>query len=242
MAEKTSREGQELRAHRLWAGTADMMARGTRDPEMVASVLQAIKDGKKFRFGEKASEVASVDVHNQSVLWQTFLHEALGIKLDFANCYVPNKPEGFNWPIIVPEGMSAEKIIAKMRKHMKVWVWDEKELKKITSVRESKKTYAVWVRDRVEADEELQNKSADDLKAEGVNCITLLERLMLEFFYWWRTKQHLDINNWTLCAGSRGSDGRVPRVTWDPGGGGVDVYWDYSDDRYSYLRSRQAVS
>lgn len=221
----------ELRCLKLLNKVGELVMEGKRDPEVVADVLQAIKDGKKSEAND-----------NQLAEWQTFLHEELGIKLDLSGISIPEKREGFNWPIIVPEGMTAEKIVAKMRKQMKVWVWDEKDLKKITSVREPDKTYAVWVRDRVEADEELANKSADDLKREGVNCVTLPERLMLEFFYYWKNEQHLDYHNWTLCAGSRSSDGCVPRVFWDPDCGEVDVSWRYSGGRSSCLRSRVAVS
>ncbi|MEK7192228.1 MAG: hypothetical protein AAB646_01805 [Patescibacteria group bacterium] len=112
----------------------------------------------------------------------------------------------------------------------------------ISTCRKADQDYAIWVRDRVEADEELKNKSADDLKASGTNCIILEERLMLEFFYYWKNKSHLDIQNVTLCAGSRYSDGGVPEVRWDSDDGEVCVRWLYSCHRDFRLRSRAAVS
>ncbi len=232
---------QKARLFDLWGSIVELVRGGKRDPEEVAGVLQAIKDGKKLQFGGEAAEAFSGGC-DQLVLWRTFLREMLGIELHTSTLSVPASQAGFNWLIVVPNGMTSDKIIVKMRKHMKVWVWDEKELKKVTSVREPDKAYAIWVRDRVEADEELRNKSADNLKSEGVNCITLPERLMLEFFYWWRTKEHLDVNNWTHCAGSRDSDGYVPYVSWDASGGGVCVHWSYGDYRNSDLRGRVAVS
>ena len=68
----------------------------------------------------------------------------------------------------------------------------------------------------------------------------MLERFLLELWYFWKTGGgHLDLLNITLCAGSRGADGKVPHVYWH-------------DDRvkvYSYdpahadggLRARAAV-
>ena len=110
----------------------------------------------------------------------------------------------------------------------------------ISTCRKADQDYAIWVRDRVEADEELKNKSADDLKASGTNCIILEERLMLEFFYYWKNKSHLDIQNVTLCAGSRYSDGGVPCVSWY--GDGLLVGWFGRAGANGYLRARQAVS
>jgi hypothetical protein len=174
--------------------------------------------------------------------WQTFYQEIWGIKKDFSDLKIPDYKDGFNWLIVMLGGMTSEKIVQKMREHMEVRVIDGERFKKVESIRTTDKDYAILVRDRVEADEELKHLSADDLKANGTNCITLEERLMLEFFYWWRTKKHLDITNFTLCAGSRYSDGSVPCVYWNPGYGGVCVSWCYGDDRYGTLRSRQAVS
>jgi len=92
----------------------------------------------------------------------------------------------------------------------------------------------------VEADEELRNKLADDLEKEGIQGITLRERLIMELQYFEETGKHLDIDNFTLCAVSRYSDGRVPLVGWDTDDRGVCVGWDNSDNRGGYLRSRVA--
>jgi len=91
-----------------------------------------------------------------------------------------------------------------------------------------------------EADEENANKSADDLKQS--DQITLKERLLMELLYFKKTGNHLDIKNWTLCAGSRNSDGRVPRVHWRSGYREVYVDWCYPDLHHVYLRARSAVN
>ncbi len=61
--------------------------------------------------------------------------------------------------------------------------------------------------------------------------ITLRERLLMEIQYFKETGNHLDIKGWTICSGSRYSDGDVPYVCWYPGNGGMYVGWcdvDYS--------------
>jgi hypothetical protein len=101
-------------------------------------------------------------------------------------------------------------------------------------------TYAIWMRDRVEADEELVNKSADDLKQEAIAGNTLLERLLLELKYFGETGKHLDINNVTACTGSRNSDGNVPNVYWNDDK--LRVNYNTSDNRNPNWRSREVVS
>lgn len=91
-----------------------------------------------------------------------------------------------------------------------------------------------------EADPENANKSANQL--EQKDQITLRERLLFELEYFKKEGKHLDVDNWTLCAGSRDRDGDVPRVYWSSDYRNVRVDWcdpDYSDGG---LRSRSAVS
>ncbi len=73
----------------------------------------------------------------------------------------------------------------------------------------------------IEADKELKSLSANNLKKQGIACITLRERLIMELQYFKETGGHLDIDNWTLCAGSRDSDGLVPHV--DSHDGRLDI-------------------
>jgi membrane-bound inhibitor of C-type lysozyme len=93
----------------------------------------------------------------------------------------------------------------------------------------------------VEADPELQNKSAEMLAKDGVKGITLLERLLLELGYFLATGEHLDVENVTLCSGSRRSDG-VPYVHWSAGGREVYVHYYRPTSSDSGLRSRAVVS
>lgn len=55
------------------------------------------------------------------------------------------------------------------------------------------------------------------------------------------SQKHLDIQNVTLCAASRDSDGNVPKVNWNQDNSKVNVNWYYSDNRNENLRSRLEV-
>ena len=91
-----------------------------------------------------------------------------------------------------------------------------------------------------EADEENKNKSANSLNQ--LKQITLRERLIFELEYFKREGKHLDIDAWTLCAGSCYGDGDVPDVDWDSDFREVCVYWCSPDCADDDLRSRSAVS
>ncbi len=129
-------------------------------------------------------------------------------------------------------------LIQECRDKFTVWCYlKDKELDK--QFPPPKKLTTRYFKKVVEADEELKNLSADDLKEKGIEGITLRERLLLELQYVAETGKHLDLTNWTLCSGSRYSDGVVPDVSW--GGGKLNVNWNNSSNRNDYLRSR-AVS
>ena len=72
---------------------------------------------------------------------------------------------------------------------------------------------------------EFAAKAADDLMKERVAGITLLERLLFELGYFLATNRQLDVENGTLCSGSRDSDGDVASVDWSPACGKVCVVW-----------------
>ena len=92
----------------------------------------------------------------------------------------------------------------------------------------------------MEADEENKGLSANDVKKKGTDTQTLEERLLQELEYFKKTGQHLDTQNWTLCSGSRDSDGDVPYVDWSDDE--LKVHWSHPDSRSGDLRSREVVS
>ena len=90
-----------------------------------------------------------------------------------------------------------------------------------------------------ETDEDLKNKSANELEKEGIQGITLRERLLFELEYFKREGKHLDIDNITICSGSCCSDGSVPGVDWYDGR--LRIGWCAPGDCSDSLRARQAV-
>lgn len=150
-----------------------------------------------------------------------------------------------HWLIPVLRGVTCNKVVEALRKlEVAVWTYATDLDKGVpTNDRSAKKaSYCVQVKRRVEADEELKNLSADDLTEQKITGITLLERLLLELAYFMSTGQHLDVENWTLCSGSRHSDGRVPYVDWRSVAREIGVDWFPPDGRRDELRARAAVS
>ncbi len=92
----------------------------------------------------------------------------------------------------------------------------------------------------MEAEPQRKNRSANWLRQKNIPGITLLERLLLELKYFLETGKHLDIQNATLCSGSRLDDGNVPYVGWDDSQ--LKVSWCYPDDAHDALRAREVVA
>ena len=141
------------------------------------------------------------------------------------------------WEVKDEGKLKTSELLEACRKQFKVWSWyDDAKLDAdfppVKSTRYFKKD--------VEADEDLKNLSADDLKEKGIEGITLRERILLELQYFKDTGKHLDIDNITLCSGSRYSDGLVPDVRL-ASGGNVRVGWYDSRGSRPYLRARRAV-
>ena len=180
-------------------------------------------------------------VEQQKQEWPLFYRRYFGLDLDFSSIRIPERQSGFNRLIIVAKGLTLNKVYNVCTKNFSCWRYADDLDKAITcnDRNSGKDSYVVWFRDRKEADEELKDLSADQLAEKKIPGITLLERLFYELKYWDETDEHLDISNWTLCAGSRSVDGAVPSVGGR--GGGLRVDWHYSDDRHDYLRSRAAV-
>jgi len=180
--------------------------------------------------------------------WQKYLGEVFGITADFLSMIkLPPFRQGFGWGVVMPQDLLVQRMldILKLRFDGKLWQWCQNVDAELDPAKEVRTTangpYVIWCRDRVEADEELKNLSANDLSTRGTNCMTEPERIMLEGWFHWKTGGHLDIKNVTLSAGSRWSDGDVPRADWH----GDDKFYVYRydvDDWDGYIRAREVVS
>jgi len=173
--------------------------------------------------------------------WEKFYWDVMGITVDLSTVLIPMMPvKSAWWLIVVAPGVTYNQIITALCKLFPVWVFTEDLDKVIDVAKEQRRAtnapYAVWVRATTEADPENANESANNLV--NTDQITLKERLLLDGVYSRWTGRHLDVDNWSLCAGSRSSDGGVPRVGWGGGDCRLHVRWcgpDYADGS---LRSR----
>ena len=173
--------------------------------------------------------------------WRYYLRK-YDLQLVEEGLILPDYRDGFNWSVVIPAGLTPNKGFEICQSMFPSWKYAD-NLDLIESCREpGEKGYTVLVRDRIEADEENKNCSANNLggKEGWRSYIAVSERCVLEARYFVETGNHLDAVNWTLCAGSRDSDGSVLRARWYLGEFGVD--WCNPFDASGYLRARSVVS
>ena len=230
---------------RLWkleAQVNKLVLDGKRDPEKVANIYQAILEGSVESTFSKESKTEPAVTFN----WLA-VYDKLGLATEYAE-FVKMNPDNSTpglWSVPVIKGITPNKVVAILRElGVTVSLYtDDLDANVTKNDRDpAKGSFNVCFKANIEADSELANKSADTLKAENVNGITLLERLLLEVAYFMATGRHLDEKNVTLCSGSRRSGGGVPRVHWNSGSRReVYVNWYHAGNSNSNLRAR-AVS
>lgn len=145
-------------------------------------------------------------------------------------------------PLMMPnhELITTQRLYDICCEHFNCWKYTECSLDKmvVMNSRDPRKgSYVAWIRNRVEADEELSNLSAVKLDQMKIPGITLLEREVMEYDCFHRTNSHLDINNMTICSGSRYLCGDVPRVRWD--GKRFFIHWFFANRINPIMRTRQ---
>ena len=182
--------------------------------------------------------VALGDAEAQLTDWRR-LYQGFGIEL--GEVVIPERKSGLDRLIVVAAGLTNNQVYDWCSQKFGCWRYYN-DLNSVKSERNPTKAYAIWIRERVEADEEHKSLSANQLKKQKVDGITLLERLLYELKYFAETGQHLDVQNWTLCSGSRYSDGGVPFVGWYSGSREMRVHWCRVVYAYDCLRARSVVS
>jgi hypothetical protein len=186
----------------------------------------------------------ATDVASQLATWQKLYLDEFGLTCDFSSLVIPTQHKGFDRLIVVAQGLTIEQTFQQCKKHFPCWKYTDHDLDEAVPTNDrnpQNSSYVIWVRDRIEADQEHRNRSAH-LKRRNVPGITLLERLLFELAYFLEKGKHLDLQNLTLCLGSRFVGGLVPYVVW--GGSDLSVYW-YNPGHASgsgHLRSREVVS
>jgi len=175
----------------------------------------------------------------QILLQQKRYEQVFGERLDFSGIQVPPVLPGFDRLLVMAQGFGPNRYFEACEKKFPCWRYLQ-DLDKGDHERVWDKTYAIWVRGRREADEDLKNTSANQIQQQGIPTETTAERLWHGLDWFLEKRGQLDVENWTLCAGSRGSDGDVPDVNWYGGRLRVDCCGPaYADPR---LRARAVVS
>lgn len=192
------------------------------------------------RYREGLPVLARPSTARQLKFWRKLCRVQFEIELDFASVRIPKQRRGFARLIVVAKGITLDRICSVMGKLGFAPVGAN--LDGIVSDRTAENgSYAIWVRDRQEADEEMKYLSAKDLKERGISGVTIEEHFLHEIAYFFvEFGNHLDVEDATLCSGSRSPDGGVPYVRCGGARVGVRGYDHYCCT--GRLRARVAVS
>ena len=185
------------------------VADGKRSLPDMLRMLQLVNDDPNFlatldRSEQQASANTDTPADGWVIEWQRFYKQVFGITVDLPKVSIPDDPGGFGLVVFVIKEMIYNRVWAKCSDLLKVSSWYGDDFDSlIDKEKEERKAdngpYAVRFRNRIEADEENKNLSANKLTKRGGEHITLLEQLLLSLFIWWRTKGfHLDMHSWTL--------------------------------------------
>jgi hypothetical protein len=202
---------------KVQASINKMVVDGKRKPVDVLRYLQCIVDDKDFVWMLDVPKpiIKLISADGRVVEWQRFYKEVFDLEVDFAGVEIAREQPGFGWVVMVARGLTLSQVWAKCREHFCVYSYvGNLEKAIVTNDRTSATVYVKRFRGRVEADKENKCLSANALADRKAQSITLLERLLLELWYHWKTGEHLDIKNITLCAGSRDYHDIVPSVYW----------------------------
>lgn len=170
------------------------------------------------------------------LFWKNLYKKYFNLNIDVS---LIKEIEG-KWAIFIAKGLTIQQTYDALPFNKWKYASGDLDTAVPTNDRVSDKDYVVYVDQNVEADEQFKNKSANDLKQMNHTGITLMERLILELKHFEETGKHLDKSNYTLCDGSRNSDGDVLYVDWI--GDRLRVCWDRMSCSYGCLRSRSVVS
>jgi hypothetical protein len=185
-----------------------------------------------------------VDVRDRLAWWLAHYQNFYGMNPDFSGLVIPPQQPGFDFLVIMAKGWQMKQWVESANRIHGVWLYTPDLDVSIPTHDRSclNRSYAIWIRDRREADEELKNLSANQLKKQEISGIAVPERLVAGSAHLLQKGRHMDEENATLCSGSRNSPGDVPYVYWNSGPRKVVVNTCDADAADDYLRSRSVVS
>jgi hypothetical protein len=173
--------------------------------------------------------------------WQEIYKKWFGMDVDFSDLEIPAQYNDDNYFIVmVAKNMTLSQVFLGMEKKLEVFYCLRSE--NLKNERNPSSNYFVVFKKNTEADEELKDLSAVDLSKSGHQGVTLLERLLLEIFYFNSKNDYLESKTMTLCSGSRYLINNVPSVFYNEKIKKLCVYWALSvESSYEELRSRSVV-
>ncbi len=206
-----------------------LVLEGNRSPKDLAEILQ------EFVFGSVLPPLN----------WEE-VYKALGMEKEYQEFTLSISPSSNRWVVPVLKDVTPNKVVKALRSRgVDVYVSrGDLDAGVTANDRDPNRdgSYVIAFHKTVEADKENADKSAAQLVKEGRQGIDLLERLLLGLGYFLTTGNHLDVNSWTLCTGSRGPGGRVPVVGRRADGRGIDVGWCRPGRSDGRLCSRSVAS
>ncbi|MDO8604062.1 MAG: hypothetical protein Q7K40_01485 [bacterium] len=219
--------------------------------EILIAIFSQMTDSQlQYYIGKKESIRKQLrEMFNQTDLyvekreaWRKFYQKYFSLDLNVADVHIPDVPTEGDWRLlIIARGLTLNQVYDRMSKAFKCWKYSDNLDESVTkNARDTKETYAIWVRVGVEPDEKYLGKSTYQADPDMKIGMTLLERMFLEISYFDETGEHLDIIGWTLCTGSRRADGYVPSVGLDDDR--VRVHWDGPGSSGARCGLRSAVS
>jgi len=158
---------------------------------------------------------------------QALYHGHFGIAPDFSDVQIPARRPGLGRLLLFPLSLELSKVIAVYR-NLNIQIsfpddgldaalyWNQRN--------PQNGSYAIWVRDRQDADEELKYLSPNFIWDNDYTTETLLERLWHGLVYFLETGNHLDKNKTTICTGSRTDNRMAPDVCYS-NNGEVIIRW-----------------
>ncbi|MCA9354581.1 MAG: hypothetical protein KC877_03630 [Candidatus Kaiserbacteria bacterium] len=182
------------------------------------------------------------DIAMQQLLWQQIFDD-LQVECSVSDVRLPIFNPRFAQLIVVPS-ITLLECIDLMDQEFPIDSPDRdlSEVPLIDDWRRAEGPYAIWVRKRFEADFEHQKKSAVHVRQSLIPGITLLERLLLELFYYRYNGKHLDADCITLCTGTQTTGSFTPGFGWDADHCRVRIDWFAPDYASIGLRVREVIT
>ena len=149
--------------------------------------------------------------------WIDFYTEYFGPDFCFNDFEIPDRQPEFDRLVVIARGITLNQVYDLCSARFPCWSPIDDLDAIIYNERDPVRTYAIWVRDQVEAGMGAKRLSAGQLAGQRITLMTLLERMWYEAKYWNETNKHLDNHHWTLCEGSCVLGGATPVIGWRDG-------------------------